>query len=489
MQNYQYDPLQAAILRANAGLGGSGLETRGYDPGLRLANDPQYLADNGFSWAGNPSMQSEDRGGTYEPPTPEGQEDYDTQVRILKDRGYSQEDAERMAAEEFGPYTYSGDQPSYVRRDVPQGTANPGDALQSYIQEGLQQATGQGLQGNEAQNYAVRYANERMNVLQNAAQMTPAEAARRNPRTTSYYYEPVPGTGTGSNTYAGPAAGTPAESGTQTPALTEAQRRFEQEEAAGLWNTEVPGGNERIPGTETYQPAPGRPGADAAVEDIMNGNGTSREPDSVRFAREAAERRNAGTGSVTGTGTGAGTAAGDTASKAGSGSGSGSGTDVPKGSKTYKPTYGQGGDVVKAPYKAGGYTEDELKKMGNNAYGKKSGNNVYEGYYEWNGKYYPVDQVKANYYKANRNSYRGWEEPMREYYNTFGTFYGYRPDWKTAGGVNVWKQNRPSTRRSYGGGGGSASAQVSYAGGGNNYGRGSTANNGIYWNGNTSWSI
>ena len=426
--------------------------------------------------------------------TPEGQEDYDTQVRILKDRGYSQADAERMAAEEFGPYTYSGDQPNYVRRDVPQGTANPGDALQSYIQEGLQQATAQGLQGNEAQNYAVRYANERMNVLQTAAQMTPAEAARRNPRTTSYYYEPVPGTGTGSNYYAGPAAGAPAGSGTQTPATT----------------TATP------PTTGGQSTGNGRPGVEAAVNDIMNGNDIRWVPDSVRLAQErgtrtakylsdqAAARSGQGTTGTTESGSGSQTGS-QSATKSGTKNGSSNVADKVKDviakALKLKPTYGQGGEVVKAPYRKGGYTEDELKAMGNNAYGKSYGSNAYEGYYKApDGNYYPVDQEKAAYYKANNNSYRGWEEPMREYYNNFGTFYGYRPDWKTAGGVNVWKQNRPAGGFSYSGGGSGSAPVVNnqqrlrlsgYSGGsgGTNYGRGSTANNGIYWNGNTSWSI
>jgi hypothetical protein len=482
LQNYQYDPLQAAILRANAGLGGSGTETRGYDPGIRLANDQQYLADNGFSWAGNPSMQSENRGGTYVPPTAEGQEDYDTQVRILKDRGYSQEDAERMAAEEFGNYTYSGDQPSYVRRDVPMVNADSGPARQGYYLEGFQQAIEQGMNEADAMQYGENYATAKMNQLQKAGQMTDAERARRNPNA-SYYYEPVAGTGTGRKYYSGAdraEAQAPKEPAT-TPAQTPA-------------TTPTTGGQ----GTGTN-----RPGADAAITDIMGGS-NSREPDSVRFAREAAERRNAGTGTRTGTGAGTNKAAvnqnAGSATKAGTTtkSGTGSGTDIPKGSMTFKPTYGQGGDVVKAPYRKGGYSEEELIAMGNNAYGKKSGNNVYEGYYEWNGKYYPVDQVKANYYKANRNSYKGWEEPMREYYNNFGTFYGYRPDWKTAGGVNVWKQNRQPAGRSYGGGGSTVnnnqqrlrlSGYSGGSGGSTNYGRGSTANNGIYWNGNTSWSI
>ena len=144
----------------------------------------------------------------------------------------------------------------------------------------------------------------------------------------------------------------------------------------------------------------------------------------------------------------------------GSSSGSPSGT-TPKGSETYRPSYGQGGQVVKAPYKTGGYTEQELMDMGNRAYGTAYGNNAYEGYYRApDGHYYPVDQEKAEYYKRY-GTYNGWQEPMRDYYNTFGTFSGYTPTWK-------------STGRNYGGGGGS----YSYSGGsrsssgyygGNNY--------------------
>ena len=502
MQNYQYDPLQAAILRANAGLGGSGLETRGYDPGVRLANDQQYLADNGFSWAGNPSLQSEDRGGTYVPPTAEGQEDYDTQVRILKDRGYSQEDAERMAAEEFGPYTYSGDQPSYERVDVPKGTADPADVRQGYYQEGYREAMAQNMSEADAMRYAENYATEKTNALQKAGQMTDAERARRNPNA-SYYYAPIPGTGTGSNTYAGPEAGTPA--GNQTPAMTEAQRRFEQEEAAGMWNTEVPAADTRIPGTETYQPNTNRPGADAALEGIMEttDRGPLNKPDSVLFAEQAAAKRNAGTGTGTGAGSGNGNngklvvnqgagPATKAGTKAGTGTNSGSGSDVPKGSQYFRPSYGQ--DMkkgVKAPYRKGGYSAEELEKMGNaprTDFKYNNGKTAYEGYYlAPDNQYYPIDQDKARYY-LQTGSYKGWEEGMRDYWNNFGTFYGYRPDWKTAGGKNVWKQN--SGRSSGGGRGGySYSGGGSGGGSGRSYGGGSTANNGLYWNPNTSWSI
>ena len=159
-----------------------------------------------------------------------------------------------------------------------------------------------------------------------------------------------------------------------------------------------------------------------------------------------------------------------------------------KGKNTYfDPSYGQGGKGVKLPYKSGGYDEKDLIAAGNNTYGPdRYGHNAYEGYYYWDGKYYPVDQEKAAYYLQHGYSYKGWEEPMREYYQTFGTFYGYRPDWKTAGGVNVWKQNSPTSGYSYSGG---SSSGGSSSGSGRSYGRGTTANNGLYWNRNTSWSI
>lgn len=151
----------------------------------------------------------------------------------------------------------------------------------------------------------------------------------------------------------------------------------------------------------------------------------------------------------------------------------------PKGTQYLNPSYGQGGKVVKLPYKSGGYTEAELMALGNKAYGTKYGANVYEGYYlAPDGNYYPVDQEKAAYYLRNGYSYEGWEEPMRDYYNTFGTFYGYRPDWKQAGKANNNYSYSPRSY-SYSAGGGSSRSS---------YGRGSTPNNGMYWNGLTSWN-
>ena len=244
------------------------------------------------------------------------------------------------------------------------------------------------------------------------------------------------------------------------------------------------------PAATTPETGNNRPGADAEVNSWdgtttgssqnMPGmgrpnNDTYQVTDTTQLSGTTNGGTNNGTNTGTNTGTNNGTTTGTTNG------------NVPKGSVTFEPSYGQGGTGVKAPYKTGGYTEEELIAMGNNNYGKdKYGNSAYEGYYKWNGKYYPVDQEKANYWRANGGSYKGWEEGMRDYYKTFGTFYGYRPDWKTAGRNIPSGGNRYYSRKTYNynnnnnnnGGGGSA-----------NYGTGSTPNNGLYWNANTSWSI
>ena len=124
-----------------------------------------------------------------------------------------------------------------------------------------------------------------------------------------------------------------------------------------------------------------------------------------------------------------GGASGDSSPRGGSGAGTAGKNQV------LTPSYGQGGQVVKAPYKAGGYTEAELKAMGNNPYITPRGYTGYEGYYYAGGKWYPVDQEKANYYNRY-GTYRGFEEPMRDYYNTFGTFSGYTPTWQDTGRRN-----------------------------------------------------
>ena len=229
---------------------------------------------------------------------------------------------------------------------------------------------------------------------------------------------------------------------------------------------------EYVPADEVPSPKPGsgtpgngRPGADAGFDALAGDTGTP------------------------GSGAGAG-AGGEKKPETGSGSGSGDSEDTgkpPKGSVYFTPSYGQENmeKGVKAPYRREGYSEDELIAWGNAAYGKSYGKNQYEGYYlAPNGKYYPVDQAKANYYKQH-GSYEGWNEGMREYYDTFGTFYGYRKDWKTAGKAGNNYNYSPRTYYSGGNrGGGSGSSGSGYS-----YGAGTPANNGLYWNGNTSWSI
>ena len=133
---------------------------------------------------------------------------------------------------------------------------------------------------------------------------------------------------------------------------------------------------------------------------------------------------------TTGTGTtsGSGSSTGN-----GSSTSSSSNTVIPRRSQVSDPSYKQGGKVVKAPYKVGGYTDSELEAMGNRPYENYRGTKSYEGYYQApDGAWYPVDQQKAEYYQQY-HTYNGWEEPMREYFDTFGTFSGYTPTWKDTG--------------------------------------------------------
>ena len=156
-------------------------------------------------------------------------------------------------------------------------------------------------------------------------------------------------------------------------------------------------------------------------------------------------------------------------------------TKPPSGSTYFTPSYGQDMEKgVKAPYRTGGYTAEELQAFGNKprfdiTYYDKENPLVFEGYYlAPDHKYYPVDQTKYEYWKRNGYNYKGWEEGMRDYWNNFGTFYGYN-----------------KRKNSYGGGGGG----YRYYGGSGNYysGSGSSGSsnnsNGLYWNPNTSWSI
>lgn len=144
---------------------------------------------------------------------------------------------------------------------------------------------------------------------------------------------------------------------------------------------------------------------------------------------------------------------------ASSSSGKGSGSGVPAGSLTLPASYGQeSGKVVKAPYRKGGYTEAELKAMGNSPYITNRGYTGYEGYYYnvYDKKWYPVDQNKANYYNRY-GTYNGYTQDKADYYNTFGTYNGYRQGWQSAGRSGGGGGSR-------GGGGGYSSSRSSSSG-------------------------
>ncbi len=169
------------------------------------------------------------------------------------------------------------------------------------------------------------------------------------------------------------------------------------------------------------------------------------------------------------------------ARKAGTGNGNSGTTKPPAGSEYFIPSYGQDMDKgVKAPYRTKGYSAAELEAFGNKPrsdtkYYDDENPLVFEGYYlAPNGKYYPVDQTKYEYWKRNGYNYKGWEEGMRDYWNTYGTFYGYGKRKNYGGGGGGY--------RYYGGSGGS------YYGGSGSSGS-SNNSNGLYYNPNTSWSI
>lgn len=305
-------------------------------------------------------------------------------------------------------------------------------------------------------------------------------ASRRN----GYEYVPpresiagTPGTGSQSTTPTGSTTASPAPTTTPTtPGTTTPTRRD--------------------------SPADGnRPGADAALPEVMNGSGSNGLTVDYEYFpwlerpktdnADAAPRAAAHAGSGNNTGTGAGTNTG-TSSNTGTGTGTNTGTgtttsgnyEIPKGSQYFTPSYGQDMKYgVKAPYKYGGYTLEELEGFGNvprSDYKYNNGKPAYEGYYlAPNGNYYPVDQAKANYWRQNGGSYRGWDEGMRSYYNKYGTFYGYR-----GGGT------------SRGGGGGSRRGGGGYSYSGRNVGGGYTyapqdkeQSNVLYYNGMRNWSF
>ena len=131
----------------------------------------------------------------------------------------------------------------------------------------------------------------------------------------------------------------------------------------------------------------------------------------------------------------------------------GTGNGKNNGVTYFTPSYGQ--DMtrgVKLPYKSGGYSDKDLQDAGNKPYKGSNGYDQYEGYYYWNGRWYPVDQPKADYYLEN-GTYQGYTPDLAEYYRTYGTYRGYTPNW-----------------RNYGNGGGGSYSR-SYSGGGySNYG-------------------
>lgn len=121
---------------------------------------------------------------------------------------------------------------------------------------------------------------------------------------------------------------------------------------------------------------------------------------------------------------------------------------------------------MKAPVDASGEARNPLAS-------NSTSNSPHPGYYEWNGKLYPIDQEKAKYY-LKYGTYNGWDEGMRDYYNTFGTFAGYRPDWRKAGQVSP-SGSTYSGNKSYSYSGGSSTGGTSTR----------TYSNGYYYNSGT----
>ena len=291
-----------------------------------------------------------------------------------------------------------------------------------------------------------------------------------------------------------------AQTAAGTPTIRYNPRNNNNGQSGTQATNETPG-NGSVKMTSNGGATGGRIGAANALDGTMSAEQSAAEVErNYRDGSQSGQRYVYRPAGSTGNGTNGGTTKGTSGSTTKAGTGEARAEkQAPKGSVTFTPSYKQGGNGVKLPYTKDGYTAADIEAVGNHARSDQkyyNGNKAYEGYYlAPNGKYYPIDQEKAAYYIANGNSYKGWEEPMREYYKTFGTYYGYRPDWKTAGGLNTWKQNTASTPRIPAGGSYSNNNSLSYAPSasgrsyGSSYGRGSTPNNGLYWNGNTSWSI
>lgn len=128
------------------------------------------------------------------------------------------------------------------------------------------------------------------------------------------------------------------------------------------------------------------------------------------------------------------------------------------------------------PWKPEGYTEDELRAKGHKFVGvyefydtnakywdkknaKSDGMNRYAGFYVWNGKYYPINQPKAQYAiskgigglgeadfnNPNKTSrfYEGYSKDVENFIRNFGpeNLWRYDPNWKNAG----LKYSNPTT--------------------------------------------
>lgn len=493
-----------------------------YVPGT--IGSQQYLADNGLSWAGQGAAAavtpvsvtpvSDDYPGGYDAM-------FSDMVRIQMARGMSQEAAEQYARQEISRQnlaaaaqssglSYTPRRSGEIRAEE-QGPSGPRVSSES-VQRAIEALNRQGIYGAEAERQAL--------------QMT----------------ADIQGLRDDINAWVG---------NRTSQNQVDLMNQFARDERTGRWNTIIPAGSYQIPGTETYAYDPdsadvmagnyrvgtpgnqrfdarqergnqtpavsdsvttsGRPGADAALENVMNSGAAQEAAARLRRAHSAAadyRNRNVGQQSGSESGSENGSAGTSASTKSSGQKTSATGLadylkEAMKKAQKLKGSYPDnfGKAVIKLPFRSGGYTEADLINAGNSVALKDRNNkNVYEGYYLWDGVYYPIDQVKANYYNTHGHSYRGWQEPMREYWNNFGTFYGYRPDWKTAGGVNVWKQNNPQAYSYRGGGGGGAAAPAATtqrfrlsggtgSGYSQNYGRGSTANNGLYWNPNSTWNI
>ena len=450
---------------------------------------------------------------TQEPKEPASQDDYDTRVWVLMGQGYTREQAEQMAKGEFGDqFSYSNpdrgtdigisnlgkttepEQPAAgpafrynPRKDQPDSfytVLNQDQERQDQYNELMRRSKEMGLAqtDEEARAYAINAMAPEMgfnaraiinelgipsSYYQPEKMKKPTAQENFNARNTAYQAAYEQAIQQGKSIAEAEQAGiTAAQNATavQTPATTTTAANTQQRN-----NTQFRY-NPRNNPTETNtrqrvtNPTPvtveGRVGAENALAQMFG---------------EAGNEQQAAGGSAAGTT--AGTATGTTGSTTSGTNGTAS-TEVPKGSTYFRPSYGQNMEKgVKAPYRKGGYTMEELEAFGNaprSDYKYNNGKPAYEGYYlAPDGNYYPVDQEKAAYYRANGGSYNGWEEGMRDYYKTFGTYYGYKPGWNNGGGGSYGGGYRYSPKYS------GSSQSVNYA----------SQNSTYMYNGGKNWSF